>query len=229
MKEYKIGNHGTCIIRSGSSGKIGDIEMEYGNQPYTILKDVGVTIHFEEKNSGAKAVGQELLYSTNLLKSVKLSNINLTDKILNLIYSKKSTALAHHIENVVSDSEKRIFFSTREPKYQIFIYDENSQLEHAYGSLEENSLVVNNSNSSYLVVYSCAKKGYQLVRPHYMYLSLDVQAEGNDEYDNKVVYWFHFHKCALRTRQELYLNNGTNTVDLEFEILHSDEDYVSIS
>ena len=40
MKTYKIGNKVKCIIRSYSSGYIGETRMEYDNQPYTVLQDI---------------------------------------------------------------------------------------------------------------------------------------------------------------------------------------------
>ena len=33
MNTYKLGNKVTCIIRAYSSGKIGDMVMDYNNQP----------------------------------------------------------------------------------------------------------------------------------------------------------------------------------------------------
>ena len=42
MNSYKIGNKVTAIIRAYSSGNIGDYYIQYGNQPYTIIKTAEV-------------------------------------------------------------------------------------------------------------------------------------------------------------------------------------------
>ena len=229
MKEYKIGNKGTCIIRSSTSGNIGQIEMEYGNQPYTILKNVDATVSFADVDGRAKAVQQELFYNTANLNSIKISNVNLTDKILNLIYSKKEEVFIHYVEKSYSDENNKVFLPSSDPKYQVFVYNEDEQLERAFGVVEDNYIEVEKANSPYLVVYSClAEKGFALNKSHYMYLTLDYQVDGNDESNQKRTYCFHFHKCALKADQNLYFNNGINTVDLEFKIIRSNEDYVTI-
>ena len=62
MKTYKLGNKIKCIIRSFASGKIGSQEMQYGNQPYTVLKDVAASVTFESENRNPKSVFTELSY-----------------------------------------------------------------------------------------------------------------------------------------------------------------------
>ena len=229
MKGYKLGNRGTCILRSFSSGDIGQISMTYGNQPYTILKDVDAEIRFKDNNTESSSRTVELVYNVDYLDSIKLSNINITDKILNLIYSKKEEVFSHFIEKRQSDENKKIYLSNSAEKYQVFVYGEDEQLETAFGTLSTNVIDVKKANGMYLVVYSClANKGYALTRPTNTYMSLDLQVEGNDNKDKKVIYWIHLHKCALKTNQNLSFNNGVNTVDLEFKILHSDKDYITI-
>ena len=50
METYKIGNKVDCIIRSFASGTLGQTEMKYANQPYTIIKNIEASMTFLEQN-----------------------------------------------------------------------------------------------------------------------------------------------------------------------------------
>lgn len=190
MKTFKIGNKATCIVRSFSSGEIGQIYMEYGNQPYTILQEVNANIRFNAQSSSGGGVNKEFLYNVDQLNSITLSNINLTEKILNLIYSKSQEFFIHHVEKRISDDNNQVFLSSQETKYQIFAYDESEQLETALGVLEDsNILTVGKPNHNYLIVYSClGERGYSLQRPQNIYLTLDLQIDGSDQLNQRVTY-----------------------------------------
>jgi hypothetical protein len=67
-----------------------------------------------------------------------------------------------------------------------------------------------------------------------LYLTLDLEIEGNkgntqNDTDNTHSYFLHLEKCALSIDKNLYFTSGINTIDLNFKILHSDEDYITIS
>ena len=88
MKTYKLGNKIKCIIRSFSAGKIGDQEMIFGNQPYTVLKDVEASLSFSDNTHNSKTSFVELAHNKDSLQEITFSNVELNDKILNLIFSK---------------------------------------------------------------------------------------------------------------------------------------------
>ena len=85
MKTYKLGNKTKCIIRSFSAGRIGEQEMQYDNQPYTVLKDVEASLTFTDKNISSKSTFVDLSYNIDNLQEINISNVELNDKILNLI------------------------------------------------------------------------------------------------------------------------------------------------
>ena len=235
MNTYKLGNKVSCVIRSFSAGRIGDIEMQYENQPYTVLEDLEASLHFSDYNKEGKSTTKDLNFTIDNLNSISLSNVKLTDKILNLIFSKYDEPLAHYVKNLVSDSQGKIYLPTMN-SCQIFIYNDKG-LVAAFGCLENSNCIEDariEPNCSYLVCYSTlAKKGFMLNRSDNIYLTLDLQIAGNTNND-LATYCLHLHKCALSVDKNLYFSNDVNTVDLKFKILHSDRsrdgdcDYMSI-
>ena len=88
METYKLGNKINCIIRAYSTGSIGSTLIEYVNQPYSILKDVGATINFTDSNkNSSQGVRNLLAYNVSEIDSLNISNVLLTDKILNLLFN----------------------------------------------------------------------------------------------------------------------------------------------
>ena len=53
MSTYKIGNKVKGIIRAYSAGKLGNTNIAYDNQPYAILKDIDVSLTFEEQTKNS--------------------------------------------------------------------------------------------------------------------------------------------------------------------------------
>lgn len=229
MDTYKLGNKVNCIIRSFSAGKIGEIDMQYDNQPYTVLEDLEASVRFTDYNRDSKTISKEMSFTIDSLESLSLSNVKLTDKILNLIFSKYDEPLAHYAKNLVSDAQGKIYLPVMDC-CQIFIYN-NEGLVDAIGYLEDSNCIMSSyvePNQSYLVCYSVlAKKGYLLNRLNNVYLTLDLQISGNVN-DELSTYYLHLHKCALSINKNLYFADGINTIDLNFKILHSDEDYMSV-
>lgn len=134
MNTYQIGNKITCIIRAYSAGKIGDDIATYNNEPYTILRDVGASLTFTDRDKNARSgIYRELNYDVSTLNQVKINNVHLTERVLKLIFKKNEVALMSHYENVESDEEGRIYLSTpADTIYQVFIYDENTTLVYSF-------------------------------------------------------------------------------------------------
>ena len=238
MNVYKLGNKVKCIIRSFSSGKIGDVEMKYGNQPYTVLNDIEAQLSFQSKNRNANAIQPELNYNLDYADTLRISNVKLTDRILNLIFTQFDFALCHVQENYTATNGK-FYLPMNQPEiYQLFIYNEEGQLVKAEGRWDKNEIIipedVRKESSNYLVFYSYPGKGYALNRNQNIYLTLDLEVEGNkgdtqDNIDSPYTYFLHFEKCSLSVDKNLYFTGNVNTIDLNFKILHSDEDYITIS
>ena len=135
MEAYKIGNKVNGIIRSYCAGLLGCTEMQYANQPYTVLKGVSAEITFKNISREAQHLQQrDLHFNHQIIDTITISDVELTDKILNLIFSKSEIKLAHVIENYMTNDHGEVFLNIMDPIYQVFIYDVDGNLEQAYGT-----------------------------------------------------------------------------------------------
>mgnify|MGYP003307118141 CR=1 FL=1 len=155
MATYKIGNKITGIIRSYCTGKLGKMDMQYDNQPYTILRDISATLNFAADTRDA-TVGRHNIWEFNAdtVKEIRLNNVPLTEKILDLIYQDNPTKLFSKQEDYESDEDGIIYLNTSDAIYQVFVYDDEGNLESAYGELSDSELHVNKINSIYSIYYS---------------------------------------------------------------------------
>lgn len=232
MEAYKIGNKVNGIIRSYCAGLLGNTEMKYANQPYTVLKGVSAEISFKDVTSEAQHLRQrDLHFNHQMLDSVTISDVELTDKILNLIFSKSETKLAHVIENYMTNDNGEVFLNIMDPIYQVFIYDVDGNLEQAYGTWDANEpLVLNKANSDYLIAYSYEKEfALSLTKNKNFYLTLDLEIVGNQD-DSTQHMWIHIDKCGLEIDNRLYFNQRSNAVDLTFKVIADKdaENYITL-
>ena len=228
MKTYQIGNKVTCIIRSFCPSTIGEVQTQYDNEPYTILKDVSVSLTFTEveKNATDGDRRRQLHYNSSGLNQINISNVHLTNKILNMLFTPYKDGLKSYYESVLADENGRIYLSTSEDRiYQVFIFDENESMVRAEGFINPNELVME-PNQSYLVVYqTLGTNSLYLSGPSNMYFTLDLICEGNSDEETAPTY-IHIHKAGLRTNKSLYFNNGLNAVDLSFNVIETPNDYI---
>lgn len=230
MNSYKIGNKVTAIIRAYSSGNIGDYCIQYGNQPYTIIKTAEVDLSFDDVTSNVKDAYTQLYYNNSKLSKIKISDITLTDKILNLIFLKSETKLATKIENLLSSDEKTIFLSAPQEKiYQVFIYNNNGDLEAAYGELNSTDpLEVKNAEQPYMVCYQYEEVNaisFDQSSNNYYTLDLIITGNKNDGTTNSTV---HIEKCGLRIDKSMYFKQESNTVDLVFTVIDTKNNYLTL-
>ena len=234
METYKIGNKVKCIIRSFSPGKIGAEEMIYSNQPYTILDGASAELHFKDVSRTAKDDTQRLMFhNMSMVDTITISNIQLTNKIMNLIFPKSETKLAHVAENYNSDEYNQIFLNHSGPIYQVFVYNNKGELEKdsCQGQWDAaRPISVEKSDSNYLIVYSFEKEvAFNLNNFNNIYLTVDLEIQGNtDDSLNKM--WIHLDKCGLHVDKNMYFNQNSNAVDLVFEIIsdRDTENYITV-
>jgi hypothetical protein len=227
MKTYKLGNKIKCIIRSCAAGKIGEQEMQYGNQPYTVLKDVEASFTFAEKNKTSKSTFNELQFSQDSLQEVTISNVELNDKILNLIFSKNEDKLCSTFENCCAEDNKIYISAPTSEIYQVFIYNVDGELEEAFGVLDNMEVEVER-NEDYLVFYSYeGEKAYNFHREQSQYLSLDLILEGNSD-DNLHTSYVHVDRCALQINKNMSFNRTLNAVDLKFIVIDNENNYITL-
>ena len=227
MKTYKLGNKTKCIIRSFSAGRIGEQEMQYDNQPYTVLKDVEASLTFVDKNISSKTTFVDLSYNIDSLQEINISNVELNDKILNLIFSKNEDKLCSTMINCVAENNKIYITSPTDEIYQVFIYDVDGNLEKAYGVLNNMEVEVNR-NEDYLVFFTYAgEKSFKINRSESLYLTLDLILEGNAD-DEINTSFIHINKCALKVNKNMYFNRSLNAIDLKFVVIDDNESYITL-
>ena len=227
MKTYKLGNKTKCIIRSFSAGKIGEQEIKYDNQPYTVLKDVEASLTFIDKNISSKSTFVDLSYNIDSLQEINISNVELNDKILNLIFSKNEDKLCSTMINCVAENNKIYITSPTDEIYQVFIYDVDGNLEKAYGVLNNMEVEVNR-NEDYLVFFTyVGEKSFKINRSESLYLTLDLILEGNAD-DEINTSFIHINKCALKVNKNMYFNRSLNAVDLKFVVIDDNESYITL-
>ena len=227
MKTYKLGNKTKCIIRSFSAGKIGEQEMKYDNQPYTVLKDVEASLTFVDKNISSKSTFVDLSYDIDSLQEINISNVELNDKILNLIFSKNEDKLCSTMINCVAENNKIYITSPTDEIYQVFIYDIDGNLEKAYGVLNNMEVEVQR-NEDYLVFFTyVGEKSFKINRSESLYLTLDLILEGNAD-DEINTSFIHINKCALKVNKNMYFNRSLNAVDLKFIVIDDNESYITL-
>ena len=227
MKTYKLGNKTKCIIRSFSAGRIGEQEMQYDNQPYTVLKDVEASLTFIDKNISNKSTFVDLSYNIDSLQEINISNVELNDKILNLIFSKNEDKLCSTMINCVAENNKIYITSPTDEIYQVFIYDIDGNLEQAYGVLNNMEVEVKR-NEDYLVFFTyTGEKSFKINRSESLYLTLDLILEGNAD-DEINTSFIHINKCALKVNKNMYFNRSLNAVDLKFVVIDDNESYITL-
>lgn len=229
MKTYKLGNKIKCIIRSITSGCIGEQQMDYPNQPYTVLHDVEARLDFKDFGKEAKDSFIKLAYHADNLQQVVLSNVELNDKILNLIFAKNQQGQCVTVQNCMSVNNKIYITTSAEKIYQVFIYNIDGQLEKFYESLDNFIITTERNNEDYLVFFAYfGEKSYKLTYAQDMYLTLDLILTGNKD-DELNTSYIHINRCSVQIDKNMYFNRGLNTVDLIFKVINDGESYITLN
>ena len=229
MATYKIGNKVNGIIRSYCTGKLGKMNMIYNNQPYTILWDISATINFASIDKDSSSANKNLLqYNTDTISTIRLSNVPLTEKILDLIYKDNEEKLYSKQENYESDESGNIYLNITDEIYQVFIYDDEGKLENAYGTVSDATLHVTKPESSYSIYYSyLGDKSYYLDKPDNFYIKLDLEILGNED-DNTQDMCLHIDKAAIKVDKNMYFNGYSNSIDLTIIVIYTGKNYLTI-
>ena len=201
--------------------------MKYDNQPYTVLKDVEASLTFTDKNISSKSTFVDLSYNIDNLQEINISNVELNDKILNLIFSKNEDKLWSTMINCVAENNKIYITSPTNEIYQVFIYNIDGNLEQAYGVLHNMEVAVQR-NEDYLVFFTyVGEKSFKINRSESLYLTLDLILEGNAD-DEINTSFIHINKCALKVNKNMYFNRSLNAVDLKFVVIDDNESYITL-
>lgn len=238
MKNYKLGNQVTVIIRSYSDDTfIGDQYVEHANQPYTIIKSAEANLSFKNITSTAKTTFNHLAYTHIKPSQLSISNVTINDKILNLIFHKNQTAEPHlftKIENVISSEDEKIYFGQLDKTLKnVFIYDSEGNCKYE-SELNANSYPVDKSGQPYLVCYQYESTiSFSLDQNNNHYYTIDLLLTSNQkefgENDNTINSTIHLEKCALEINSDMSFAQNSNAVDLKFIVLDNDlENYITL-
>ena len=180
MKTYKLGNAVKAILRSYAPGKIGNVDIFYSMQPYTILDTTEATVTFRDINSTAKTNQNILNYNVDHVDSIELKNVVLNDKILNLIFQEDDEPLKTISINKNANGNTLLLPSDM-ICYQLFVFDDEGSLVYAADEAS-GSIQVEKPDSNYLLVFLCdANRGYYLNRMHNITMALDLEVVGNED------------------------------------------------
>lgn len=238
MKNYKLGNQVTVIIRSYSDDTfIGDQYIERANQPYTIIKSAEANLSFKNITSTAKTDFNYLAYTHIKPSQLSIYNVTINDKILNLIFHKNQTAAPHlftKLENVTSSQDKKIYFGQlNQTLKNVFIYDSEGNCKYE-PELNNNSYQVDKSEQPYLVCYQYeSTTSFSLDQNNNHYYTIDLLLTSNQkefgENDNTINSTIHLEKCALEINSDMSFAQNSNAVDLKFIVLDNDlENYITL-
>ena len=238
MKTYKLGNKIDCIIRSFSPVKIGDDELLFSNQPYTVLKDVKASLNFKTSESGAKSRFSHLNYSVDTLDEVTISDVELNNKILNLIFSKNEDKTVSSMLNCEVENNRFYLPTSDSNIFQVFVYDVDGKLIAATGEWQKPEVILDEFeykdiseygyNGNCLVFYSSTGSvGYSINKNENIYLTLDLIITGNAD-DELNASYIHINKCSLSVDKNMYFNNLINAIDLKFKVIDDGESYITL-
>ena len=226
MKTYKLGNKIKCIIRSFADGILCGNKVK-ANQPYTLLKDVDASLVFKDFTKHGKTIFNELSYSEDALQEITISNVELTDKILRLIFSQQEDNLCFTVENCYSSNNTIFINPPSGVAYDVFVYDIDGQLENYYESLNRTEIPVL-KNEDYLVFYGFqGSNSFNFNRKQDQYLTLDLIIEGNVD-DTPNYSFIHINKCSLQINKNMYFNRSINAVDLKFIVVDDGKSYITL-
>ena len=243
MKNYKLGNQVTVIIRSYNDDTfIGNQYVEHANQPYTIIKSAEASLSFKNITSTAKTTFNHLAYTHMKPSQLLISNVTINDKILNLIFHKNQTEEPHlftKIENVTSSQDKKIYFGQLNTTLKnVFIYDSEGNCMYE-PELNNNSYPVDKNEQPYLVCYQYeSTTSFSLDQNNNHYYTIDLLLTSNqkefnkkefNKNDNTINSTIHLEKCALEINSDMSFAQNSNAVDLKFIVLDNNlENYITL-
>lgn len=229
METYKIGNKINGVIRSYTANPIGDVQIQYNNQPYTIFEGASATFTFTEDDENLQFSHRRsaAYYNMAYLQEVNIQDVPLTDKIFNLIFQKSEEKLCTETIHVTTDENGIAYLNiSTDAWYQVFVYDDTGALETAFGTLTDTSLQLNKPNADYLIVYSYEGELAYLFRSlDNLYLTIDLEIVGNKD-DNTQPMFVHLEKCGFRLTRNLYFDRNANAVDITLKVINDGLSYI---
>ena len=196
MKQYKIGNKATAVLRNYINNSIGNIPMEYARQPYTILSEVEADIYFEDNQSTKRNAFNVLDFNERKLSKIVLKEIPLTTRICNLIFTKEQQDGITKIDNI-KDTDLYYIPSNAEKVNNLYIFNENQEIIVYQSEAVVNNPIALSSQECYIAIYEEPTITAYALKSENVYMGLDLIFHGNEQ-DTPIYYTIHLEKASLK-------------------------------
>jgi hypothetical protein len=216
---YEFGSACDVVIRCKSKRTIGGKTYE-ANEPYTILRDVYVSVGYRTIASQADTTSNILAYREGLPDVVSISNIELNTKICDLIAERAQIECVNKFCESIGTNGK-LYLPETPYDSNIFIVHNNESIT---GFIKENDVLIGDfvDGEQYLVFYTVAATGdaFKFEVPSYGYFSLDIVGKGNSNKQTQNIY-ITFPAVSLMSVPVFNMVNGTIlNVPMQFECIH---------
>lgn len=228
---FKAGSKVDVLLRVDSAQQVGVYSLA-AHEPYTLLKDLSITFNYRQQTADAEKQGFLISHAEDYPYSVSLYNVPFTEKISNLVFKQgESGAMKTHMMRCLA-ADHKIYFEHNQC-FNMYVYHNNVLIGHFAETdnyLEGPEL---ENDESYIVFYNyIPSEGsivYELETPYHAYFTLEIFGEGNVGDQTSSVY-LKFSQCALVTNKQFYFNSndGSNTVNLTFNIIKGNKDVLII-
>ena len=220
---YEFGGVCDVIIRCNSDRIIGNRTYK-ANHPYAILRDDNVNIQYRNKTSEGIATKNILSFREGLPDLVSITNVTLTDKVCNLISTKKKEkAVITKYYNAPVD-RGLIYLPETPINDNIYIYHGNTLIEE--WRRNEDKIGIDDSYEKVLVFYEVEvdDHSFNFDVPEYGYFSLDIIGKGNMEKKSQDIF-IKFPAVSLVSVPVFNMVNGTILyAPLQFTCIHKNQE-----
>jgi hypothetical protein len=222
-KNISIGSSVDVILKVVSNRTIANKNYVAG-EPYTVLSNVGVNFSYGgAAQSISIQTGNLIDYLKQFPDTLTIQNVNLTQKIMDLLFVEGSAAQKTEHCNL---TERSTYISPNATN--IFIYQDNQRVPESSisydattGKLTFKELSDNFNNC--VCFYNIAVDNcYSLETKNNAYFELDIVGKGNIEQDTSDFY-MSLPTCALLpSNRFIFVPNSLNKINLVFSIIKSE-------
>ena len=218
---YEYGNSCDVIIRCNIERVIEGKTYAAG-EPYTILRDVFCSLVYKSNAAESRDVKNSIANREARPDMINLSNVVLSDKILNLIATKQpaSKTLVH----VEYRADKGVFYLP-ETSCSSVVYAYDSDLNPVNCRIDGDKVVGDFiENEVYTIFYEKElSKSFDFITPHYGHFSLEIVAKGNTDKNTSSMY-MSFPAVSLMSMPVFNLrNDNILSAPLQFECVYKSQ------
>lgn len=177
---YELGGIGDVFIINKIDLKLGKNNYKAG-EVYTVLKDVNINFQYEQNNSLGKNKENKVQYVENYPSSISISNIDMTDKIYNLLMKRKEEDyMIITKKEIITCEENNTIYLSENPLGNIYV--KNNKYENLFftqeGQILKGDFVI---GEQYLIFYNIQteQQVFSMKNNSLPYFSLEIHFKGN--------------------------------------------------